>query len=303
MRVPDPINKCVAFLGIQQGDSVSYGGTCFFTIKYSQEISGMCQCYLVTAKHCVDNIKTKSFAVRVNFKDGTCGEIIGSGHERWFLHPTDNSVDVAVMPFRITDYPNLDQIAIPVSMFFNEDAEQKGYIEQGDEVFITGLFTNFFGNQKNIPIVRIGNMAMMPDEKVSLAEFGHAEVYIIEARSRGGLSGSPVFFRRPVIIKGMPVFEASGKLKRPDNPRKIIEELQKNPFVFLGLIHGHYLLKDNKISKDMQDNASQFIDKINTGISLVVPARKILEVINQPELECLFKDAEKRHSCSSANAS
>lgn len=297
MRVPEPFNKCVAFLGIQERASVSYGGTCFFVIKESQTVQGMCQCYLVTAKHCVDNIINRPFAIRVNLKDGTCREIIGNGQERWYLHPSENAIDVAVMPFAMTGYDNgnLDQIAVPIPYFFKGNAEQEGYIKQGDEVFITGLFTNFYGNERNIPIVRIGHMAMMPNEKVSLAEFGNAEVYIIEARSTGGLSGSPVFFRRPVDVGELPKVSPNGKISHPGDPRKMLEQLQKNPFMFLGLIHGHYPFKKNKVSKDMEKQTSELVEEINTGIALVVPARKILEVIDQPELETLFREAEIRY--------
>jgi hypothetical protein len=62
----------------------------------------------------------------------------------------------------------------------------------GDEVFITGLFTKVTETTKNIPIVRTGTVAMMPGEEIP---FGNnlIEAYLIESRSIGGLSGSPVF--------------------------------------------------------------------------------------------------------------
>jgi hypothetical protein len=38
----------------------------------------------------------------------------------------------------------------------------------------------------------------MPEEKVYLGDkLGHQEVYLIESRSIGGLSGSPVFLHTP----------------------------------------------------------------------------------------------------------
>jgi hypothetical protein len=56
------------------------------------------------------------------------------------------------------------------------------------------------GRKRNIPIVRTGNISMIPSEKVPgiqirRGESVESEVYLIEARSVGGLSGSPVFIR------------------------------------------------------------------------------------------------------------
>lgn len=226
--------------------------------------------------------------IRVNLKNGTCDHIPGKPTDRWYIHETDDSVDVAVMP---TKFPGhiLDHLTIPTSMFEEQEKQQ---IIQGDEVFITGLFTNFYGKQRNIPIVRTGNMAMIPDERVHLEEFGNAEVYLIEARSRGGLSGSPVFFKRPIVMPNMPRISSTGKLERPPTlTTKDLEQFQENPFRLLGLIHGHYSLIEDKTLID--SNVEKIMDEINTGIALVVPANKILEVINHPELTELRKQAER----------
>ena len=63
----------------------------------------------------------------------------------------------------------------------------------GDEVFLTGLFANHIGQQRNLPIIRVGNIALMPEEPVQHPSLGPIDAYLIEARSIGGLSGSPVF--------------------------------------------------------------------------------------------------------------
>ncbi len=78
-----------------------------------------------------------------------------------------------------------------MSLFATDEIIKDQNIGLGDEVFITGLFGYVAGSQKNIPIVRVGNIAMMPDEKVP-TEGEPMEAYLIEARSMGGLSGSPV---------------------------------------------------------------------------------------------------------------
>ena len=57
-------------------------------------------------------------------------------------------------------------------------------------------------------IVRTGNIASMPEEAVDLGSSGSQEVYLVESRSIGGLSGSPVFLSTPPVrfVRGEAVF-------------------------------------------------------------------------------------------------
>jgi hypothetical protein len=48
------------------------------------------------------------------------------------------------------------------------------------------------GRQKNSPTARFGNIAQMPNEPVIIKRF-EQECFLVEARSIGGYSGSPVF--------------------------------------------------------------------------------------------------------------
>ena len=63
----------------------------------------------------------------------------------------------------------------------------------GDEVFMVGLFHRHTGRDRNEPIIRVGNIASLPSAPVPLDEGEKAEAILIEPRSIGGLSGSPVF--------------------------------------------------------------------------------------------------------------
>src|SRR5260370_40507944 len=62
----------------------------------------------------------------------------------------------------------------------------------GEEVAIVGLFGSHYGKSRNIPIVRIGNIAAMLEEPVFTKEYGYIEAYLIEARSIGGFRGAAV---------------------------------------------------------------------------------------------------------------
>jgi hypothetical protein len=70
------------------------------------------------------------------------------------------------------------------------EAEQIGI---GNEVAFAGLFVNHHGKKRNEPIVRFGNICGIPSEPVS-TKAGDIEAYLVESRSVGGLSGSPVLW-------------------------------------------------------------------------------------------------------------
>src|SRR5436309_3387462 len=88
-------------------------------------------------------------------------------------------------------------------MFLTDKKIDDCFIGPGDEVFMTGLFTRLEGRSRNIPIVRMGKVAMMPgeemlpDAKIS-GWRGGIEAYLVEARSAGGMSGSPAFVRQTI---------------------------------------------------------------------------------------------------------
>jgi len=120
----------------------------------------------------------------------------------------------------------------------------------------------------------------MPEEKIDTKEFGSIEAYLIESRSIGGLSGSPVFVHLGQVRL------IDGQLKHATNNVGI--------FYLLGLIHGHFDKNDQLDDFTIED---ENVYKINTGIAIVVPATKILEIINQPawiELRNKITDESKQ---------
>ena len=165
MRVPDEVRQCVVFVGLpitlpdgQQG--INFQGTAFFVSIPSESIKGLTFGYLVTAKHVATKLQGKTFMVRCNTKDGRSAPVIGQ-EVKWWYHPSNESVDVAVIPFYPP--PEFEFKMVPVSMFLSDEIIRQKSIGTGDEVFITGLFAQLFGSQRNLPIVRMGNIAMMPN--------------------------------------------------------------------------------------------------------------------------------------------
>jgi hypothetical protein len=266
MLVPDEVRKCVVFICYESTKGLSLAGTGFF-ISVSSDIPERIYVYLATAKHVIKKIEEKSIDnnvfIRINQRNNKPSALIRSNLAEWKYHPSESNVDVAVLPWS-PDSSVYDFRVLSSGMAVTQEIITKEGIGCGDEVFLTGLFGSHYGKQRNQPIIRIGNIASMPEERVATKEMGEIEAYLIEARSIGGLSGSPVF----VHISGV---------------RKGALSLGKEPIYWLGMVHGHYDLPEldslDTLSKDSLVNLV-----INMGVAIVIPSTKVLEVLNQKEL-------------------
>jgi len=275
MRVPDGILKSVGFLVEVIRDSSGYDLDPFatgFFVSIPGVSGGRFGCF-VTARHNLeedDGTPTKrELAIIVNKVGGGVITLPQIDTNFW-LHPTDRTADVAVLP--INRDPNIDIAAIWFDDFIRRDELSTKHIGIGDEVYIPGLFTIAPGKQRNMPIVRYGNIAMVPDEPIQVGS-GFADVYLVEARSIGGMSGSPVFVRETVGAKG--------RRGKPDGEPGEIHGLGKT--YLLGLMHGHWEINESDLNKPRP--RFDRLHGVNMGIAVVVPADKIIEIINRPELK------------------
>lgn len=271
MRIADEIIKSVGFVS-RDTDPLRYAGTAFVVQIPYDDTSGCL--HLVTAKHVADLIGA-DFVIGFNGKDGK-PLFVKNGGVPWYFHPTEpDSVDVAVMPFASARIREYDLSPIPIQIFADEDRIREFDIGLGDEIFSVGLFTKYFGLTALVPIVRTGNIAMMPKEPVPLGRFGLTEAYLAEGRSIGGLSGSPVFCRNTVKMPGV---AHDGQLKYVAGVGQIH---------LLGLVHGHW-----DLPVDFPE--SERSEAVNMGVSIVIPAKKILETLNGPDLVRARNEAFQR---------
>ncbi len=261
MRIADEIIKSVGFVSCDT-DPLRYAGTAFIVQVPFDETSGCL--HLVTAKHVADVVGA-DFVIGFNGKDGK-PLFIKNGGVPWYFHPTEeHSVDAAVIPFASSRIDEYNISPIPVQIFADDARINQYEIGLGDEIFSVGLFTRYFGLKTLIPIVRTGNIAMMPNELVPLAGFGLTHVFLAEGRSIGGLSGSPVFCRNTVKMPGV---NEKGEVKYFAGTGQIH---------LLGLVHGHWDLPIS-FSESVRSEA------VNMGVSIVIPAKKILEILFSPAL-------------------
>lgn len=57
-------------------------------------------------------------------------------------------------------------------MFLTEEIINEKKIGTGDEIYITGLFHKVTGKKRNLPIVRMGSVAMMENEPIEKTKLG-----------------------------------------------------------------------------------------------------------------------------------
>jgi hypothetical protein len=267
LRIPPDLLKCVAFIS-HDNPALQYIGTAFIVGVAGK--SGKVYPHAVTAKHVAECIDGGPFLIGVNFKDGKAGWL--SSNLKWWYHPTEPDVDVAATVFAHSE--RCDVLYVPESAFVTDEKIKYHGIGPGDEVCVVGLFTEFYGSTKHIPVVRSGNIAMMPSDKIRTQD-GEMEVYLAEGRSIGGLSGSPVFVHPSVQIGGM--------TNERGEPQQILGIGQLH---FLGLMRGHW---DLPVGGQIAQ-----AEAVNMGISIVIPAKKILEVLYQPELAELRRKQDEQ---------
>lgn len=273
MKIPEGLTKSVIFLCYYDQDrKLRFAGTAFIQTTDIHIPTGLAHSLIITARHVIASIQKNSVDqkvwLRVNSRNQQDVELLETDVSDWIFHPdTVWPADVAVLHYA-PPIEKYDVTSAPPGVLNTNEFLAQKIIDIGTEVFMVGLFAHHTGNKRNQPILRAGVIAMIPDEHVHSNLFGNMEGYLIESRSIGGLSGSPVYAYR---------FDIES---RTENGSQYIG-LRSSIFL-LGLIHGHYdvaVPKEDMIVDDIGRKES-----VNTGIAIVVPVSKILETINQPAI-------------------
>lgn len=269
MQIPDEIRRCVVFIACKTQQGFKMIGTGFFCGINSEDQEFHFR-YLVTAKHVLAKLQESKINIddnlwiRVNVRSGGF-EYVPIPFSHWLSHPDSNiSVDV-IACLDVLDPRKYDYLTIPFTMFMTSDVMKQKYVGIGDEVFTTGLFINHFGKHRNIPIIRVGNISALDEEPIQASKFSNMDAYLIETRSLGGLSGSPVF----VHLSG----------SRTSFDGQTTEMYAGHVFYLFGLMHGHWTLSDATQDVILED----YVDAkdSHTGVGIVVPFSKIAETLQQ----------------------
>jgi hypothetical protein len=264
MLIPSVMRDCVCFVYAKMKGELRPVGTAFFmALPFGQ----MQAVIVVTALHVVAKIQQESddakTFLRVNTKDGGF-RIVEVDTTAWVKPDhVEEIVDVCFcpwpFPWQSSDY---DIRFVSREQAATSDVMATEELGVGNEVAFAGLFVNHYGTQRNEPIVRFGNLSAIPAELVR-TRYGDIEAYLVESRSVGGLSGSPV-------LVDVGLFRGAD--------RDVREYRRGGPGMYLiGIMHGHWAAPVEEAKVD--DGITE--EYVNMGIAVVTPIDKLLNLIDQ----------------------
>jgi hypothetical protein len=282
----DIILRSVTFIGVKKGGKFQPRATGFFVTYFDGQHRFD---HLVTAEHVISGLLSKGHEiwVRLNLTGGQVREVrIDAQAFRFHPENAKEPTDVAVSPFNavFTDFETRKMLIAETSplavngdqSFMPSEDFVRDSIKLGGEVAVIGLFRSHFGTNRNVPILRVGNISTLLGEPVFTKYAGYISAYLIEARSIAGLSGSPVF-----VVPEPTTLIAKGMIGGVGNLEHTSKSMGQG-MALLGLMHGHFDIPNLNEDVVADDDAPH--QGVHTGIGVVVPAQKILETIEHPEL-------------------
>ena len=287
-KIPPRVVNCVFYLYETREDAetgTNKQGTGFI-VALRSAVQSQIFPYFVTNKHVAEQ---GASVVRIDKYDGT-HSIFDYDCVEWESLP---HYDIAVHPAPLGDEHNFT--VVQEGMFLTKERKEKEQIGPGDDVFMVGLFVDYEDSSIiNAPFVRFGNISSNPipirqPEPVNCL----ADSYCLDMRSRKGYSGSPVFvYRTP----GYDLEEIPGS----GDQTKLLTS-GRNHLSFLGIHYGQFpeiwevasdgKLKDQESKKEHKEllTDGRYIKGLS-GMTCVLPAWSILEVLDIPKLKSLRDD-------------
>lgn len=242
-------------------------GTGFF-ISVQHDLENYFQGYFVTAKHVLQDAKGlyhPEIVLRINTLNGGYNLIkINLINNKLYDHH-DNTVDIVLFPC-LPDPTIYDIRFISSKLIATKEIIKQQDIEEGDDVVFTGMFAHHIGQRKNQPICRFGKVGLMSDEKIEWRETNKPsqllDLLLLECQSYGGNSGSPVFFS----------LKPWSKPSTTDLTHK---------FFLAGIMKGSFI---NSSPIQSLSSNNMLLSTQNIGISAVIPAEKLYDILFSSEL-------------------
>jgi hypothetical protein len=277
-RIEDQLLDCVVYLYASEADAktgYASGGSGFLVAIPSEAHKDIVYVYAVTNSHVIR--EGGSTVIRFNTQQGD-NAIAPLTDAHWVHHPDGD--DIAVAAIAGLDQNVLKFCCVHIKMFATREIIAQLDIGPGDDVFMVGRFVAHDGKQRNLPSVRFGNISMMPDEHVQHPRGYKVESFLVETRSLGGYSGSPVFVH---------ILSAS---RRPKDTALLTPGRPTGPWL-LGVDWGHLPIYEKVKEKDRVTNVSEgFVVSSNSGQMAVVPAWKLHELLYEERFVMLRKKSD-----------
>jgi hypothetical protein len=280
MRVDDQVRKTVVYIGYEAAGGFIPYGTGFLC---GTTLEDVCFNFVATAAHVFHRIPGDSIYIRANRNEGG-SSVVQINKSRAIFHEKPE-VDLVIVNFHFSS-DIFDVMHIDVSRDSLQSFGSGWQHGIGDEVCVSGLYTSHFGRIRNIPVIRIGHIASMPEEPVQ-TNLGYVDGYIIELHSIAGLSGSPVF------VSPFPFWW---------NEDRSAHQVRNNniPIPF-GMLLGHHVIesKEDEIPiSEYQSSGSEepsVLSARNTGFGVVIPLQRITEILERDDIVRVLRQVAEQY--------
>ncbi len=287
-RINDYILDSVFYLYKTEHDARegTGGGGCGVFVRYPfiTVIDGKTgiHVYAITNRHIVKEMKgeDQKLFIRVNMIDGDIDFLEIEPHS-WVFH--DLGHDLAICPVPVVFGKHRVEV-FPHNQLLKESNVEEIDLGVGSEIVTFGRFKTHEGKQQNIPVARFGYISMMPIEPIYNKYLQiNQESFLVECHSASGYSGSPV-----TVTVGLTRHEP--EIPSPGKSTKIIHEGRT---FLIGIVWAH--MDEYTRVVDKQDNVinDEWYVKYNTGMMAVVPAWRIIELLESDELAQKRQQIEK----------
>lgn len=249
--------------------------------------------------------------IRLNLHGGGT-DIIELGPEDWEFIP--GKYDVAVVPLKVDERHQFSSVQVE-SFQCAPDPNVAIQIGVGEDVFMIGLFVDHGGTTTNVPSARFGQISMLPHEIAPIKQptgfFG--ESFVVDMHSRTGFSGSPVFVYRTLgsdlskewhdfnSIEFGPPNQTTAHLRPQDTSGGSGTIWVSNFLKLLGIHWGQFpeeweLRERESIDESRRKNLileGAYVEGMS-GMTCVIPAWNILEVLHLDKFNKMQKDVVRR---------
>jgi hypothetical protein len=238
-------------------------GTCFFVTVWNHDRT-IGHGYIVTAKHVWEWFRTRKGYVRVNktvVKEGESGVDYRPLNGTWQFHPSEDAVDLAVLPWGDPDGNNyiiysydLAHI-IPRPLWADTKDSFVWPPAEGALVYYVGLLPQYHGIERNFPIVRVGHLALVTSELIEGA-YGPSNYHLIDMQAYKLHSGGPVwiFYKSAPLLLGI-------------------------------LVAADPLMQELLLRKSVTEEDVETVAYYNLEISFVTPTRKLVDILESQTMK------------------
>lgn len=268
MRPPSGLRDCTAFLYREEnGEFLPIGSGVYLIIPDGEHVFS----YLVTCKHVVKPLLDthEDIYVRLNRSDQPTGVEHNVYKGQWLFHP-DEAVDLAVLSIQPEAAP-FEVHLIDAKKLFTKQREMATHhnIGEGDEVFFAGLFRPYHGYERNLAAYRWGRVSLVTNEQIE-GPYGFSDYMLLEMLVFPFNSGSPLFTSHAQVPQP--------KMNRPG--------IIMLDYSIVGIASGFFPEKDAPLMNAVGD----LVNYTHLGISTAIPAQKVWEILNMPEVVKARKD-------------